>query len=98
MLVIIPLFVDSRGNVPLQLLILAVTMKLCGLAVNSTYAVIGGTASRIFQSRRHILYWQQLLSGVVVVLLGLACLSLNCVFGWHLTEDISVWVRGGQPL
>lgn len=88
MLAIIPLFVDPRGNVPLQLLILAVTMKLCGFAVNSTYAVIGGTASRIFQSRRHILYWQRVLSGAVVVLLGLACLGLNPVFDGYPTEHI----------
>ena len=90
MLAVIPLFVDPRGNIPMQLLILAVTMKLCGLAVNSAYAVISGTASQIFQSRGHIVRWQQVLSGVVVVLLGLAALGLNPVFGWNLTEHIGV--------
>jgi threonine/homoserine/homoserine lactone efflux protein/Flp pilus assembly protein TadD len=82
MLAIIPLFVDPRGNVPLQLLILAITMKLCGLAVNSTYAVIGGTVSRLLQSRPHILYWQRTLSGAALMLLGVAVLGLNPVFGW----------------
>ncbi len=98
MLAVIPLFVDPQGNVPLQLLVLAVTMKLCGLAVNSTYAAIGGTVSRLLQSRQHILSWQRALSGVVVMLLGAAALALNPVFGWsepaHLIKGVAA--RGAQ--
>ncbi len=82
MLAIIPLFVDPRGDVPLQLLILAVTMKLCGLAVNSTYAVIGATASQILQPRPNILWYQRVFSGCVVLLLGATALGFNPVFGW----------------
>ncbi len=98
MLAIIPLFVDPRGNVSLQLLTLAVTMKLCGLAVNTTYGVIGGTASRLLQSRLHMLYWQRILCGAVVALLGGVAMGLNPIFGWLAPEHMSVWFGSGQSL
>lgn len=82
MLAVIPLFVDPHGNVSLQLLVLAVTMKLCGLAVNSTYALISGTAGGILQSRPRVLCYQKVLSGCVVVLLGATALGINPIFGW----------------
>ena len=84
MLAFIPLFVDRQGNIALQLFILAVTMKVCGLAVNSTYAVISATASRVLQFRPRFLCYQKIFSGGVVVLLGAMALGLNPVFGWDL--------------
>ena len=83
MLAFIPLFVDPQGNITLQLFILAVTMKVCGLVVNSTYAVISGTASRALQFRPRVLRYQKIFAGCVVVLLGVMALGLNPVFGWN---------------
>lgn len=82
MLAVIPLFIDPRGNVSLQLLVLAVTMKLCGLTVNSTYALISGTAGGILQSRPRVLCYQKIFSGCVVVLIGATALGINPIFGW----------------
>lgn len=100
MLAFIPLFVDPKGDVSLQLLILAVTMKACGLVVNSTYAVVSGTASRILQSRPRVLRYQKVLSGCVVVSLGVTALGLNPIFGWtfvpiSLGDHLSISIRAG---
>lgn len=84
MLAFIPLFVDPQGNITLQLFVLAVTMKVCGLAVNSTYAVISGKASRTLQFRPRFLRYQKSFAGWVVALLGAMALALNPVFGWNL--------------
>lgn len=101
MLAVIPLFVDPRANVSLQLLILAVTMKVCGLVVNSSYAVVSATASGVLQSRPRALCYQRILSGCVVVLLGVTALGLNPIFGrifvpTSLSDYLSVSIPAGH--
>ncbi len=72
MLALLPQFVDpGRGSVALQFVVLGMTMKCCGFAVNATVAVLCGWAGERLSENPAFVKWQQRLVGTVLVGLGL---------------------------
>lgn len=69
MVAFLPVFMDPARNAEIQLLTLAVGMKLCGLLVNSAYALFGGTALAAIGGGSAVTV-QKLISGTVIALLG----------------------------
>ena len=72
MLALLPQFVDPlRGPVALQFVLLGITMKCCGFAVNGTVALLSGWVGNWLSARQAFIQWQRRLVGTVLVGLGL---------------------------
>lgn len=72
MLALLPQFVDpDRGSVGLQFVVLGVTMKCCGFAVNGSVALVSGWVGNRLSKSSLFIRWQRRLVGAVLVALGL---------------------------
>ncbi|RZL89814.1 MAG: LysE family translocator [Variovorax sp.] len=77
-MVFLPQFVDpTRGSVPLQLVVLGLTLSLAGLAFNSALGACSGQIGRSLQRRRGAAGFQRGLLATVMVGLALRLLLID---------------------
>ena len=77
----IPQFVDpSKGQMGDQLLVLLLIMKVNGLLVNGSVAILSGTASGWLAQRQSSINWGSLVAGLVY-------LSISLSFGYAIIAD-----------
>jgi threonine/homoserine/homoserine lactone efflux protein len=72
MVAFLPQFVDPHGSsVTLQMLLLGATQKITGVLVLGTYAITSGSLGSWIMTRPRVRLWQQRISGIFIVGLGL---------------------------
>jgi threonine/homoserine/homoserine lactone efflux protein len=75
MFAFLPQFVDpTQGAVWMQLLVLGALQKLCGVAVLGSAAVASGAIGGWLGRRPGVLAWQERVTGIVMVALGVRLL------------------------
>ncbi len=78
MFAFLPQFVDpERGSVAVQLLVLGLTQKACGLLVQGSVALASGAVGGWLSRRPGFVAWQKRFTGAVMVVLGLRLLLAN---------------------
>jgi threonine/homoserine/homoserine lactone efflux protein len=70
MLAFLPQFVDPRGSVTMQLLVLGATQKVTGLGVLGVVALASGRIGDRLAVRPGIVHWQARIAGAILVALG----------------------------
>ncbi|NKI70232.1 LysE family transporter [Collimonas pratensis] len=78
LLAFLPQFVDpSAGSVTLQLIALGLLMKVVALAVESGIALGAGTVGRLLLRWPKFVLWQERMTGVILIGLGLRLLTMD---------------------